>query len=209
MLPIDKPPTTSELETLSFSDLVFCLIKNREHRHLFVKEVWARITRDFDQKRLVEELARDPAIKAQVADAKPKAARRTDQRSDQRTDLLAFDDAASVSAQTAVQTAAQDPLSPSALLRDSSGRFTPLTKSWDGEFPAWAICQAIRSTSWRGDGLKAYNPRDVLKFLDEMVERKIVSGFDSDDQERMLRSIVGKFNAWGVENLGQNLGLAN
>src|SRR3954468_13031497 len=130
------PPTTPELETLSFSDLVFCLMKNREHRHLFVKEVWARITRDFDQKRLVEELARDPAIKAQVADAKPKAARRTDQRSDQRTDQrsdqrsdpLAFDDAASVSAQTA----AQDPLSPSALLRGSSGRFAPLTKSWDG-----------------------------------------------------------------------------
>jgi hypothetical protein len=42
----------------------------------------------------------------------------------------------------------------------------------------------------------------VLKFLDEMVERRIVSGFDSDDQERMLKSIVGKFNAWGVENLG-------
>jgi hypothetical protein len=209
MLPIDKPPTTSELETLSFSDLVFCLIKNREHRHLFVKEVWARITRDFDQKRLVEELARDPAIKAQVlranpqsgpqaTDAKPRAARRTDQR----TDLLAFNDVASVSAQTAAQTSAQDSLSPSALLRDASGHFTPLTKSWDGEFPAWAICQAIRSTSWRGDGLKAYNPRDVLKFLDEMVERRIVSGFDSDDQERMLKSIVGKFNAWGVENLG-------
>jgi hypothetical protein len=198
MLPIDKPPTTSELETLSFSDLVFCLIKNREHRHLFVKEVWARITRDFDQKRLVEELARDPAIKAQVTDAKPRAARRTDQR----TDLLAFNDVASVSAQTAAQTVAQDSLSPSTLLRDSSGHFTPLTKSWDGEFPAWAICQAIRSTSWRGDGLKAYNPRDVLKFLDEMVERRIVSGFDSDDQERMLKSIVGKFNAWGVENLG-------
>jgi hypothetical protein len=114
MLPIDKPPTTSELETLSFSDLVFCLIKNREHRHLFVKEVWARITRDFDQKRLVEELARDPAIKAQVlranpqsgpqvTDAKPRAARRTDQRTDQRTDLLAFNDVASVSAQTAAQ----------------------------------------------------------------------------------------------------------
>jgi hypothetical protein len=198
MLPIDKPPTTSELETLSFSDLVFCLIKNREHRHLFVKEVWARITRDFDQKRLVEELAKDPAIKAQVTDAKPRAARRTDQRTDQRTDLLAFNDVASVSAQTA----AQDSLNPSALLRDASGHFTPLTKSWDGEFPAWAICQAIRSTSWRGDGLKAYNPRDVLKFLDEMVERRIVSGFDSDDQERMLKSIVGKFNAWGVENLG-------
>jgi hypothetical protein len=198
MLPIDKPPTTSELETLSFSDLVFCLIKNREHRHLFVKEVWARITRDFDQKRLVEELAKDPAIKAQVTDAKPRAARRTDQR----TDLLAFNDVASVSAQTAAQTVAQDSLSPSTLLRDSSGHFTPLTKSWDGEFPAWAICQAIRSTSWRGDGLKAYNPRDVLKFLDEMVERRIVSGFDSDDQERMLKSIVGKFNAWGVENLG-------
>jgi hypothetical protein len=75
----------------------------------------------------------------------------------------------------------------------------PSDKVLDGEFPAWAICQAIRSTSWRGDGLKAYNPRDVLKFLDEMVERKIVSGFDSDDQERMLRSIVGKFNAWGSE----------
>ena len=209
VLPIDKPPTTAELESLPFSDLVFCLIKNREHRHLFVKEVWARITRDFDQARLVEELAKDPAIKAKVlkANHQPSQPKAHPQPHPQALDLGFKDtkDAGKVEVLKTDRYFKKDVHHPEVLLRDDSGRFTPLTKSWDGEFPAWAICQAIRSTSWKGEGLKAYNPRDVLKFLDEMVERGIVAGFDSDDQERMLKSIVGKFNAWASENLNSEV----
>jgi hypothetical protein len=35
----------------------------------------------------------------------------------------------------------------------------------------------------------------------EMKDREIVSNFDSDKQERMLKSIVGNFNSWARKNL--------
>jgi hypothetical protein len=181
-------PTNSEVRGLGFIPLLYCLIKNRENRYKFVDEVNSRITRDFTLDMLVDKLARDPLVQSAVRKISDKVARVRPLK-DKGAPLLD----------------SLDPLAPENILFTEEGSFKPLTKTWDGEFPAWAICRAIRATPWKGEDLGAYSARDTIVLVEEMRDREIVSAFDSDSQERLLKSIVSRFNNWARVHLRRSM----
>jgi hypothetical protein len=179
--PTSRSPTIPEVKSLDFIPLIYCLVKNQTYRQRFVDEVEARLSRDFTLERLQDELSKGKISKPASSEVRPSknGARVKD------TPLLNT----------------INPLSPESLLFKADGTFNPLTRSWDEEFPAHAICEAILSTPWKGEDLGAYSARETMDMVREMKDREIVSNFDSDKQERMLKSIVGNFNSWARKNL--------